>query len=79
MFELIKKTTVILTLLTLSGCLIVLDDDCDRTDPDYWYTEYDCYYVTETFEVCGRNSCWIEDRSRRVCDEYYICEDREWR
>ena len=72
------KNTIIVLSLTLSGCLIFVDDDCDRNSPDYSHTEYDCYSISERVEVCNRNYCWYERRESQVCDEYHVCYDRGW-
>jgi hypothetical protein len=64
--------------LLLSGCFIIVDDECHRHDPYYSHTEYDCYYASERVQVCNRDYCWHETRDRRVCDEYDVCYDRNW-
>lgn len=76
-----KKVVYIMSLISLSGCLLILDDDCERDDPDYWYTEHDCYDHRVRVRVCNEyNVCWYEDRYNRVCDDYHVCRDNEdWR
>lgn len=73
----VKKIICIMPLMFLTGCLLILDNDCKISDDDYWYTDYDCYDQREMVEVCSRHECWSEYRYRRVCDEYYICHDRD--
>jgi hypothetical protein len=74
-----KILTTILTCILMSGCLILWDDECDRVDPDYSHTEYDCYYVSSPVDVCDRYQCWTEYRDVQVCDEYHVCYERRRR
>ncbi len=69
----------LLMAVLMSGCLLILDDECDRYSPDYSHTEYDCYFANERVEVCNVQYCWYETRDRRVCDEYHVCHDRRSR
>jgi len=74
-----KEMKLLLSLLSsllLSGCLLILDNDCDTDDPDYSHTEYDCYHATRAVEVCDGRYCWEEWRESRVCDEHHICFQR---
>mgnify|MGYP001211173803 CR=1 FL=1 len=73
------KIFILMASTLLTGCLMILDDDCDRRDPDYWYTEEDCYDTRQTVEVCDYQGCWTETRPVRVCDEYHVCKDRRAR
>ena len=76
------KTLFVILSLSVSGCLIFLDEDCDTYSRDYSHTEYDCYYRAERVEVCNRYYCWDETRDVQVCDEYHVCydrSDRNWR
>ena len=72
------RTLFVILSLVMSGCIILLEEECDRYDRDYSHSEYDCYYTTERVEVCNRYYCWMENREVQVCDEYHICYDRDW-
>lgn len=80
MVNIFKKVTVSCLVMTmLNGCLIILDDECSKDDPEYWYTDQDCYVIRERVQVCDYYDCWIETRSRRICEEHHICRDQDWR
>ena len=75
-----RALIILLICFGLSGCILLWDDHCDRYDPEYSHTEYDCYYTSSQVEVCDRYGCWTEQRQVQVCDEYDICyEDRRRR
>ena len=60
----------------MSGCLILIDEDCDIYSVDYSHTEFECYHRPERVQVCNRYYCWDDPRNVQVCDEYHVCYDR---
>ena len=70
------KYLIIIMTMFLSGCLILLDEDCDPYSVDYSHSEWDCYTSGERVEVCNRHYCWDEYRNVEVCDEYHVCDER---
>ena len=64
--------------LFLSGCIIVMDEDCDPESVDYSHTEYDCYLTLKRVRVCDDYYCWNESREVQVCDDIHVCYDRGW-
>ena len=68
------KLKLIFAMLVLSlntGCPLV--EDCEPEDNDYSHSEYDCYYKYYSVEVCGRNGCTTETRSKEVCEDIHVC------
>lgn len=73
----IKFLLGFIAVVLCTGC--PLTDDCEPEDNNYSHTEYDCYYKDYSVEVCGRNGCTNETRSKHVCEDVHVCySDNEW-
>ena len=62
--------------MLLTGC--PLEDDCSPDSNNYSHSEYDCYNKDYSVEVCNRNGCHDEVRSKHVCEDVYICYEEEF-
>jgi hypothetical protein len=54
-----------------TGC--PLEEDCSPEDNDYSHSEYDCYYKDYSVDVCDRDGCHSETRSKQVCEDVHVC------
>ncbi len=69
-----KKIVFSFFLIMMTGCFVIIDDDCDFRHPRYSHVEQDCYYDDEVVSVCDRYGyCWRESRTEYVCEDVYVC------
>ena len=67
----VKKCLVLIILAMSVGCRF--ETDCDPEDNNYSHSEYDCYYKEYSVEVCDRDGCHDEVRTKHVCEDVHVC------